>query len=133
MECQVRSPKSSRHVDRERRREQSAAAIMAFMNLAEAWDLSKLQRGAVLGIDPKTPYTWQAGHTIIRATTLERIVALTTIYVNLHAFFGDTTAADAWVHRPNAAFGGRRPIDALISGHFADTLRIRDYTDAMVA
>jgi hypothetical protein len=63
------------------------------------------------------------------ADVLERIGHVLAIYNGLHAIFGDAIFADAWVHKPNAAFAGEAPIARILTGSFTALVQVRNYVD----
>ena len=100
-----------------------AAVLPAVFRVFDAWGLSNHERAAVLGLDSEsTLYVWKRKPPA-RLTTekLERLAHILWIYELLHALFGDGSAADGFLQRPNSStpFHGRKPIETLSSGSFA--------------
>ncbi|RCW75216.1 MbcA/ParS/Xre antitoxin family protein [Marinobacter nauticus] len=55
----------------------------------------------------------------------ENVLAVLSIYDSLYAIYeGDKDRASQWPARPNRAFEGRRPLDAMVSG---DIERVAQY------
>lgn len=55
----------------------------------------------------------------------ENVLAVLSIYDSLYAIYeGDQDRASQWPTRPNSAFDGLRPLDALLSG---DIERVAQY------
>ncbi|BEH13956.1 hypothetical protein MAALD49_13240 [Marinobacter shengliensis] len=55
----------------------------------------------------------------------ENVLAVLSIYDSLHAIYeGDKDRASQWPTRPNRAFDGLRPLDAMLSG---DIERVAQY------
>jgi len=102
------------------------ARVRVFGRLADAWRLSVAQRAALLDSNHRTYHRWKRDPQVARlsADQRTRIAYLVRIYVDLHAIFGDGGDANAWVHRPNAAYGGEPPLSELVDGGMAELLRV---------
>jgi hypothetical protein len=116
-------------------REISAAGLRAFFNIARDWGLSTDEQMVLLGAPGRsTFFKWKAAPEAadLKRDTLERLSYLLGIYKALQVLLPDTTAADAWVKKPNAAplFGGKRALDRMLGGNVADLLAVRQYLDA---
>ena len=114
----------------------SAAAVKAFGNIAQLWELDIDQQLALLGDPPRsTYYKWkkQPGAARLPRDTLERISYLLGIYKALQILLPDQKAADAWIKKPNTSplFGGKSALDRMLSGNVADLYVVRQYLDAM--
>ena len=48
------------------------------------------------------------------------IANLLEIYGTLHAIFGESPFADAWIYSPNTDFCGRKPIKLLFAANVGD-------------
>ncbi|HYD80924.1 MAG TPA: MbcA/ParS/Xre antitoxin family protein [Paucimonas sp.] len=114
----------------------SGAAIRAFLNIANLWQLDVEAQLTLLGDPPRsTFYKWKkqpdAAH--LGRDTLERISYLLGIYKSLQILLPDPAAADAWIKKPNSAplFGGKSALDRMLSGNVGDLFVVRQYLDAM--
>ena len=110
------------------------AGMRAFVNIAEAWDLSVAEQLTLLGIPSRsTFFKWRREREPrLPADTLERLSYLLGIYKSLQILLPDPKAADEWVRRPNDAplFGGKSALDRMLSGQVADLYVVREYLDA---
>jgi hypothetical protein len=116
-------------------RELSAAGLRAFFNIARDWGLSTDEQMVLLGAPGRsTFFKWKSAPEAadLKRDTLERLSYLLGIYKALQVLLPDTTAADAWVKKPNAAllFGGRSALDRMLGGNVADLVAVRQYLDA---
>lgn len=114
----------------------SAAAIRAFANIAQLWQLGLDEQLVLLGSPPRsTYYKWkkqpEAAH--LGRDTLERISYILGIYKALQILLPDEKAADGWLKKPNSAppFGGKSALDRMLTGNVADLYVVRQYLDAM--
>jgi hypothetical protein len=108
------------------------AAVRAFFRLVELWGLTMEQARVLLGRPARaTLYNWKAGR--LRALphdTLQRISYLLGIHKALQILYSDPTLADAWVQRPNAAFGGQSALERMLAGDITDLAAVRAHLDA---
>ena len=114
----------------------SAAAIRAFGNIAQAWQLDTEAQLTLLGDPPRsTYYKWkkdpQSAH--LGRDTLERISYILGIYKALQILLPEPAAADSWIRKPNTAplFAGKSALDRMLSGNVSDLYVVRQYLDAM--
>ena len=116
------------------RRGLSGPALRAFFRIAALWGLSVDDEMALLGVTARsTFFKWKKDpNAVLPKDTLERISYILGIYKALQILLPDEKAADEWVKRPNAAqsFGGRSPLDRMLSGQVADLFVVRQYLDA---
>ncbi len=116
------------------RRGLSGAALRAFFRIASLWSLSVDEQMALLGVTARsTFFKWKKDpKAVLPKDTLERISYILGIYKALQILLPDETAADEWVKRSNTAhsFGGRSPLERMLSGQVADLFVIRQYLDA---
>ena len=116
------------------RRGLSGSALRAFFRIAALWELSVDGQMALLGVTARsTFFKWKKDpNAVLPKDTLERISYTLGIYKALQILLSDEKAADGWVKRPNAAhsFGGRSPLDRMLSGQVADLFVVRQYLDA---
>jgi len=111
------------------------AGLRAFARIAEQWELSAKQRMTLLGASSSTYHKWM--HDPSRAhpsrDTLERISHVLGIYAALKILLPNAKAANAWVHRPNAAplFSGQTALSRMLAGNVSDLYIVRQYLDAV--
>ncbi|TXH76527.1 MbcA/ParS/Xre antitoxin family protein [Thiobacillus sp.] len=113
----------------------SAAGLRAFFNIARDWGLSTDEQMVLLGAPGRsTFFKWKSTPEAadLKRDTLERLSYLLGIYKALQILLPDTTAADAWVRKPNSAplFGGKSALDRMLGGNVADLIAVRQYLDA---
>lgn len=107
-------------------------ATEAFFRVVELWGLSPDEARVLLGQPSRaTFYNWRAGK--VRALpfdTLRRISYLLGIYKALQILYSEPSMADAWLKRPNRAFGGRSALEHMLAGDVADLAHVRAHLDA---
>lgn len=111
----------------------AAAGLRAFARIAEQWGLSTDEQRRVLGEPPRSTYfAWRKApdKAVLPRDTLERLSLLLGIYKALQILLPDAVAADAWVRKPNAAFGGSSALAVMLAGNVADLVRVRRWLDA---
>ncbi len=110
----------------------SAVAVEAFFNLAREWELGREERVTLLGRPSvRTYYRWRAGQvSALPHDTLERISVLLGIYKALHILLPTAERANAWLRRPNKAFGGETALEVMLKGRVDHLYRVRRYLDA---
>ena len=109
----------------------STVAKRGFFRIAALWDMTADQMRIILG-DPSrsTFYNWKKGEGgLLPRDTLERISYVLGIYKGLQVLFPDPHQADAWIGKPNDAFGGRSALDRMLAGNVADLQAVRSYVD----
>jgi uncharacterized protein (DUF2384 family) len=110
-----------------------SVALTAIERIGDRWGLRKQDLPALLGRKPRTVRAWfERPPAALDLDVLERISHVLAIYNDLHLLFEDAEFADSWVQRPNAAFDGARPVEALLSGSFTTLVNVRNYLDAIV-
>lgn len=112
----------------------ASAALQAFFNLADRWQLSATQERTLLGSPPEsTFFKWKAEKSAGRLShdTLERISYLLGIYKDLNILLPSPRAADEWVHKTNTAplFNGQSALARMLAGSIVDLADIRRYLD----
>lgn len=109
----------------------SAVAKRGFFRVAELWGMTAEQMRVVLGAPGRsTFYNWKKGEGgLLPRDTLERISYVLGIYKGLQVLFPDAHQADAWIGKPNQAFGGRSALDRMLAGNVADLQAVRSYVD----
>ncbi len=114
----------------------SAAAIRAFKNIADLWQLNPDEQLILLGQPGRSTYfRWkkdpEAAH--LSHDTLERISYILGIYKALAILLPEPQAADGWIRKPNSAslFRGQSALERMLSGNVGDLYVVRQYLDAM--
>jgi uncharacterized protein (DUF2384 family) len=109
------------------------AALRTVFNIADRWELSADELMTLLGISaPSTYYKWRkAPPRKLSPDLLERISYLFGIYKALQILLPDPALADSWLRRPNEnpLFGGRPPLERMLTGQVADLFLVRRYLD----
>jgi len=125
------SPRAGIDVETMSRAEIAAAMRGAFLIL-DSWGVDARSGRRILGQAPeRTFYAWKAGDVgRVPADTLRRIGYLAGIYKALTILYADPATAAGWVNRPNAAFGGRPPLERMAAGDVTDLAAVRAYLDA---
>ena len=112
----------------------SPAAVRSMAKLAAAWDLSVDQLCTLLGgVPPSTWHAWaKKAPRDLGVDRLTRVSYLLGIFTALHVLYPASPLADQWIARPNsnAMFGGRRPLDIMLTGGIAAMDRVRSLLDA---
>ncbi|HWB45769.1 MAG TPA: MbcA/ParS/Xre antitoxin family protein [Hyphomicrobiaceae bacterium] len=111
-----------------------AAGLRAFFAIADRWDLSTEEARALLGHPSRsTFYNWKNGdigqvaHSFDLASRLSYVLG---IFKALEILYSRPELADAWVRRPNQAFGGQSAMERMRSGHMVDLAAVRSYLDS---
>jgi len=100
-----------------------AHVFSTFLRLADEWSLTNAQRSTLLDIQGRTFYRWKTNPDQLHLSHDQRtrISYLVNIYLDLHAIFDDEPRmANEWIHHKNDAFAGKAPLEALLTGTFAD-------------
>ena len=109
-------------------------ALRTVFRIAERWGLSVEEQMMLLGItSPSTFYKWRKTPPAkLSPDLLERISYLFGIYKALQILLPEKMLADSWLRRPNTnpLFGGRPPLERMLSGHVADLYLVRRHLDA---
>ena len=109
-------------------------ALRTVFRMAERWGLSAEEQMTLLGItSPSTFYKWRKTPPAkLSPDLLERISYLFGIYKALQILLPEKALADSWLRRPNTnpLFGGRPPLERMLSGHVADLYLVRKHLDA---
>ena len=110
-----------------------AAAMGAFFRIAPLWALSNEQAQVLLGHPARsTFYKWKRGRVSgVPHDTVRRLSYVLGIYKALQILFKVPEQADAWLHRPNAAFGGGSAVERMLGGDVTDLAAVRRYLDAV--
>ena len=110
------------------------AAQVAFVRLMKLWGVRNPDAARLLGhTSPRTYQRWKAGqyHGSLSVDVVERISNLLGIHKALGILFESKTQRDAWVGKPNAAFGGASALELMLGGRLVDLMRVRRYVDAV--
>jgi hypothetical protein len=112
--------------------DRDGVALRGFFRLAELWGLSMEQARVLLGRPSRaTMYNWKAGRArTLPHDTLRRISYLLGIYKALQILYRDPQQADAWIRRPNAAFGNQSALERMLAGDMTDLAAVRAHLDA---
>ena len=109
----------------------SDVAKRAFFRITELWSLSAEQARILLGAPSRsTFFSWKKGEGgPLPRDAFERVSYVLGIYKGLQVLFPDPRQADAWLTKPNDAFGGRPALDRMLGGNVADLHAVRAYVD----
>lgn len=109
----------------------SSAAKKAFFRVMEAWSVPNDQAQILLGDPSRTTFfSWKKGEGgPLPRDAFERISYVMGIYKALQILFPDHARADAWVTKPNEAFGGRSALERMTAGNVGDLHAVRAYLD----
>jgi len=112
----------------------TAAALVAFRNIAKAWQLTANEAAALLAVSPST---WDRMRKpgfqgVLNQDQLTRVSAIVGILKGLRLLFADELA-DQWPKLPNRGpiFGGDDPVAAMIEGGIPRMLDVRRHVDAL--
>lgn len=112
--------------------EMAEAGLTAFFSIAEEWGLDSEQQRTLLGSPGRsTFFEWKKRKKVhLSRDTLDRLSYLLGIYKAVHILFSDATAA-RWLRNPNAdpLFGGKTPLEYLLSGRLVALADVRRYLD----
>ncbi len=91
-------------------------AFSAFESIADAWCLTDQERATLLDTDRKTYDKWYRSNESVRLSSDQagRVVYLISIHDSTRKVYGDAEYANDWVHRTNAAFHDRAPLDVML-------------------
>jgi hypothetical protein len=108
------------------------AGLRAVFRLFGLWGLSVEEQRVLLGRPSRaTLYNWRAGRVRqVPHDTVRRISYLLGIHKALTILYDDAALADAWVRRPNRAFGGQSALERMLAGDVADLAAVRAHLDA---
>lgn len=110
------------------------AALNAFFNICQTWQLKEEEKRTLLGFPPRrTFFVWKKkGEGNLSHDTLERISYILGIYKALQILLPNHAAADSWIKRSNKAplFNGKSALERMLSGNVSDLYLVRQYLDA---
>ncbi len=106
-------------------------ALKAFFAIADEWQLGREQATTLLGSpSERTFYRWRAGKvSTLPKDTLERISVLMGIYKATHILLPEPERANAYIARPNTAFGGDSALDVMLKGRVENLYQVRRHLD----
>jgi hypothetical protein len=110
-----------------------AVGLRAFFSIAQKWRLSNDEAMILLGRPGRTTFfAWKKGEAgrIGQLDLASRISYVLGIFKALEILYQRPEMADAWVRRPNAAFGGQSALDRMLGGQIVDLAAVRDYLDS---
>jgi uncharacterized protein (DUF2384 family) len=107
------------------------AVKRGFFRIMDAWEVRDSDAQVLLGRPSRTTfYAWKKGEGgKLSHDTLERVSYLLGIYKALQLLFSNPDQADAWMKRPNAAFGGQSALEHALGGRVVDLAHVRQYLD----
>ena len=111
------------------------AGLRAFFRIMAVWGVDNRQAIVLLGRPARaTFFRWKKGEVAgAPFDTMQRISYILGIYQALQVLYSDAAMADAWIRRPNEAFGGQSALDRMTGGDVTDLAAARDYLDAVCA
>jgi hypothetical protein len=120
------------------RRRLSGPGLRTFLAISDLWGLTDEDRRLVLGLPSRsTYYNWvkavrEHRDIVLDVDVLTRISTVLGIHQALGILHGDERAAVAWLRGPHLAtiFGGRPPLDLVVSGTQDGLLSVRRFLDA---
>lgn len=107
------------------------AVKRGFFRIMDAWKVRDADAQVLLGRPSRTTfYAWKKGEGgKLSHDTLERVSYVLGIYKALQLLFSNPDQADAWMKKPNAAFGGRSALEYALGGRVVDLAHVRQYLD----
>jgi hypothetical protein len=107
------------------------AVKRGFFRIMDAWEVRDADAQVLLGRPSRTTfYGWKkAEGGKLSHDTLERVSYVLGIYKALQLLFSNPGQADAWMKKPNAAFGGQSALDRALGGRVVDLAEVRQYLD----
>lgn len=128
-----------------------AAGLRTVANIGKAWKLSAAEMGVLLGVSRATYFRLkeraeaeatapvakaaQLRESLVSQPLRERLSLILGIYAGLQIIYSNNRAyGEEWVRRPNTnpVFGGKRPIDTMLTGNVLDLALVRRFVDAML-
>ena len=107
------------------------AVKRAFFRIMDAWEVRDPEARVLLGKPSRTTfYAWKKGEGgKLSHDTLERVSYVLGIYKALQILFSSPEQADAWMKKPNTAFGGQSGLSHALGGRVVDLAHVRQYLD----
>lgn len=120
------------------RRRLSGPGLRTFLAIADLWGLTEEQRRLVLGLPPRSTFhNWvklvrEHVEITLGVDILHRISAVLGIHQALGVLFETEREGVQWLHAPHGAivFGGKPPMDLVVSGTQDGLLTVRRFLDA---
>lgn len=120
------------------RRRLSAPALRTFLAIADLWGLREEERRLMLGLPSRSTYhNWakqarEHGAFTLDVDVLLRLSAVLGIHQALGVLYGGDAEAVAWLRGPQdgSIFGGRAPLELMISGTQDGLMAVRRFLDA---
>ena len=105
------------------------AAVKAYFDIMNKFQWSTADAYTLIGSPERDVFdAWQRGEEGPRMTVdeMRTVSFLLRIHSALHTLFPDNEQAVAWVHRPNAHFGGKTPLEVMLVGRIEDVQKHLD-------
>jgi uncharacterized protein (DUF2384 family) len=112
--------------------ERQSLAMQGFFGMMDHWKVDNNTARILLGSPAqRTFFEWKRGK-VARLTedTLRRIGYVAGIWKALQIVYSNPELADAWIKKPNRAFGGQSPLERMSAGDVTDLAVVREYIDA---
>lgn len=112
--------------------ERHSLAMQGFFGMMTHWKVDNATARILLGAPAeRTFFEWKRGKVArLSEDTLRRIGYVAGIWKALQIVYSNADLADAWIHRPNRAFGGQTPLERMAAGDVTDLAVVREYVDA---
>ena len=112
---------------------QVPAALRTVFRIFEAWGVRVGNWSDLLGVSNATVHRWRSNPESVGSSRdlVERLSYILGIYKALQILLPGNDVADSWMSRPNSAslFGGRPPLERMLSGNVADLYIVRHWLD----
>ena len=109
-----------------------ADLLKIFLVITEDWELTNAQKSALLRISVSTFRRWRQRLPKLTAAQRVCISYLVNIYLDLFAIVDDREEeANTWVTSPNGEYGGRTPLEVMISGTLVDIYHVYTYVHSV--
>jgi hypothetical protein len=107
------------------------AVKRGFFRIMDAWEVRDSDAQVLLGRPSRTTfYAWKKGEGgKLSHDTLERVSYVLGAYKALQLLFSNPGQADAWMRKPNTAFGGQSALEHALGGRVVDLAHVRQYLD----
>jgi uncharacterized protein (DUF2384 family) len=124
-------PEAAREPDPTPRGIDHDAVKRGFFRIMDAWEIRDSDAQVLLGRPSRTTfYAWKKGEGgKLSHDTLERVSYVLGIYKALQLLFSNPGQADAWMKKPNAAFGNQSALERALGGRVVDLAHVRRYLD----
>jgi uncharacterized protein (DUF2384 family) len=107
-------------------------AMQGFFGMMAHWKVDNHTARILLGSPAeRTYFEWKRGKVAkLSEDTLRRIGYVAGIWKALQIVYSNPELADAWIKKPNRAFGGQSPLERMSAGDVTDLAAVREYIDA---